>query len=298
MKRFKKTVLFFSVLLFVSLFSACDLYTYVPVSTQVSYDNPAWAPSYVQGVRYYYLPDIEAYYDLSDREFVYLDNGQWSYSQGLPSVYAGFDLANCFTIALDYNTYQPWMHHHYYVSHYPRYYYRDYYDHSNIAYVRGFNENSKSAVYWNENERNRARNWDSENLRTNHQFIYSRPDRQQQNNNSYQNTARSQVTNNDTRRQPSRENNNVTQPVVPGNDNVNRQPANNKTSIVTPQRISGFESGARQQQIITPVRATQATNYYGKTIGQPVKVQKQMRQRILTTARPAQNTRNNNDSGR
>jgi len=47
--------------------------------------------------------------------------------------------------------------------------------------------------------------------------------------------------------------------------------------VVTPPRISGFESGSRQQKEIAPVRTPQNTNYYGRTIGNPVKVEKQMR---------------------
>jgi hypothetical protein len=316
MKRLKKTALFVSTLLFIASFTGCDLYTYVTPSTEVSYENPTWAPPYSQGVRYYYLPDIETYYDLSTGEFVYLNDGQWSYSQGLPDIYSGYDLENCFTVALDYNIYQPWMHHHYYVSHYPRYYYRDYYDHSNIAYVRGFNENSKSAVYWSESERSRARNWDSENLKTNHQFTYSKPDRQQQNNTIIRNNQNpgmndglrqqpnngnnsnnqpNRNTDNSGNQQPNRGINNPTPPAS-GNGNVNRQDGNTKTSIVTQPRISGFETGVRQQKAVTPARPNQNTNYYGRTIGQPVKVQKQMRQRTLSNPPANTNTRNNSDS--
>ena len=209
-----------------------------------------------------------------------------------------------------------------YVSHYPRYYYRDYYDHSNIPYVRGFNENSKSAVYWSENERGRARNWDGENLKTNHRFNYSNPDRQQQNNTIIRNSQNPGM-NVDSRHQSNNENNNTNQPNR-GTDNQNnrqpkreisnqtrgasgngiRQDENTKTSIVTPQRISGFETGTRQQNAVTPVRTKQNTNYYGRTIGQPVKVQKQMRQRTLrnapenTNSRNNFNSRNQNDSNR
>jgi hypothetical protein len=328
MNRLKKTALLVFTLLFVLFFYACDLYTYVTPSTEVSYDNPTWAPPYSQGVRYYYLPDIETYYDLSTGEFVYLNDGQWSYSQGLPSIYSGYDLGNCFTVALDYNIYQPWMHHHYYVSHYPRYYYRDYYDHSNIPNVRGFNENSRSAVYWSENDRSRARNWDSENLKTNHQFTYSKPDRQQQNNTQIRNNQNPDM-NNGLRQQPTNANNSfnkpdrgsdnpgnqqsnrgsdnpniqqpdrgINNPTPPpsGNGNGNRRDGNTKTSIVTPPRISGFETGARQQNAVSPVRPAQNTNYYGRTIGQPVKVQKQMRQRTLPNPPANTNTRNNSDS--
>jgi hypothetical protein len=337
MKRLKRTALFASTLLFVSLFSACDMYSYVTTSAQVRYDNPSWAPPYVQGVRYYYLPDIETYYDLTNQEFVYLNNGQWYYSRTLPAIYADFDLDNCFTVAIDYNTYQPWMHQQYYVSHYPRYYYRDYYDHSNIPYVRGYNENSRSAIYWPENQRNHARKWDNENVKSNRQFKYSESDRRQQNN--YQNnnpSTRSPETNRDTRQQPDNkynnnaqpnrgnnnptrqpnatdnrqqpnttnnprqpnkgDNNATTRPTPSDNGNVNRPDRNDKNSTVMPPRISGFESGSRQQNEVKPDRTNQKTNYYGRTIGQPVKVEKQMRERTPVQKPARTETRSSRDS--
>ena len=118
------------------------------------YTNPSWAPPYAGGVRYYYLPDIEVYYDLSDQEFIYLDNGQWLFSPVLPSMYSGFDLYNGFVIALNLDVFQPWMHHQYYVSHYPRYYYHNYY-HTDIASIRGFNERDRKPIYWRQGERDR-----------------------------------------------------------------------------------------------------------------------------------------------
>jgi len=309
MKRLKKTAFLVSTLLFVLFFSSCGMYTYIPPANVVSYDNPSWAPPYTPGVRYYYLPDIECYYDLSTQEFVYFNNdGQWEFSQELPPIYAGFDLDNCFTVAIDNNTFQPWMHHHYYVSHYPRYYYRDYYDHSNIPYVRGFNENTKSAVYWPENERSRSRNFDSENLKTNHNFTYSDPDRQHQNtainnrpatqtpgNNPA--TRQDQNTGNASRQQPNSGNNHPTPAVTnPGSMNPNRPEGNKKTFTVIPPRISGFETGARQQKEVAPVHPNQNTNYYGRTIGQPVRVQKQMRQPAPNV--PRGNPREQNENRR
>jgi len=385
MKRLKKTAFLVSTLVFVTFFSACEIYSYVPPANTVSYENPTWAPPYTPGVRYYYLPDIECYYDLTNQEFMYLDNGQWSYSQTLPPMYAGYDLSDAFTVAVNFNTYQPWMHHQYYVSHYPRYYYRDYYDHSNIPYVRGFNENKKSAVYWSENERSRARRWDNQNENTNHQFNYSVPDRQHQINNNTptrrpdnyntptrrpdnstfntntptrtpdnntptrrpdnstfnnnapirtpdnnqtvrkpdNNTGNNPVVsrpennnnptvrppdnnnnmnnnNNNNRQQPPAVNNRPTPPANQGNVNSNRPDVNNgnkNTPVVVP-RISGFESGARQQKEVTPVRQNQGTNYYGRTIGQPVKVQKQMRQATPATPRVKTEPRDNNKDTR
>jgi hypothetical protein len=124
-------------------------------TTGVHYTNPSWALPYYSGVRYYYLPDIEAYYDLSDQDFVYLDNGQWLFSSTLPTIYSGYDLYNGFVIALNFNVFQPWMHHQYYVSHYPRYYYNNVYRNAEMSNIRGFNENERKPFYWRQEDRNR-----------------------------------------------------------------------------------------------------------------------------------------------
>jgi len=302
MKTIKGLTLAVMTLLTVAVFTGCDVYTYSTSATQTNYENPRWAPPYYTGARYYYLPDIESYYDLSSREFIFLNNGQWNYSSEFPTIYGNFDLNNCFSVVLDVNVYQPWMHHHYYVSHYPRYYYRDYYDHSNIPYVRGFNENIRSAVYWGENERNRARSWDNEGMRSNRQFKYPKQERDQQStwnnnqgerrsegnglnkrnsqNNSDYNTVRS-VTNQPV--SPSRNDNNVS-PQQHNDNNVSRQPETNNVvrqsrndNNVSRQPTSDNSNRQQTGRSSDVQRTTQRTNYYGRTIGQPVKVEKQMR---------------------
>ncbi len=120
------------------------------------YINPAWAPAYYPGVRYYYIPDIETFYDLSNQDFVYLDDGQWLFSYGLPPTYAGFDLYDAFVVALDVDVFQPWMHYQFYVSNYPRYYYRSIYKENEIRSIRGFNENGEKTFAFTQADRARA----------------------------------------------------------------------------------------------------------------------------------------------
>lgn len=125
------------------------------MSVGVQYTNPSWAPPYHPGARYYYLPDIEVYYDLSGGEFVYLDNGRWMFAGSLPSLYSGYDLFNSFVVVLNFSIYQPWMHHHEYVSHYPRYYYHNTYQDTDFPNIRGFNENDRKPIYWRKEDRDR-----------------------------------------------------------------------------------------------------------------------------------------------
>jgi len=273
MKTIKRMTVGVVTLLIVAVFSGCDLYSYSSLATRPSYDNPTWAAPYYSGARYYYLPDIETYYDLSSREFIYLNNGQWNYSSEFPSIMGNFDLNNCFSIVLDVNVFQPWMHHQYYVSHYPRHYYRDYYDHSNIPYVRGFNENSRSAIYWGDNERNRARKWDNEGT-SNRQFKYPKQERNQKNIwNNNQDERRSgnngfSIENSQNNSDYNKGRTVTNQPANPSrsdNNNISRQPSSDNSN----QQPTGRSSEVQ--------RTTQGTNYYGRTIGQPVKVEKQMR---------------------
>lgn len=302
-----KLIMVSIILITMFAFAGCSTYNYGTTETQTSYENPEWAPDYYTGVRYYYLPDIEVYYDLTMRDFIYLNNGRWVYSRVLPPMYSYYDLYSGYVILLNVNIYRPWMHHQYYVSHYPRYYYRDYYDRSNFAYVRGFNENARSAIFWKEHERKRARDWNDENIKNNRKFKYSSEDRRQQNPYN-ENTRRTSDNNQNSTGKISERNSNVT------NDNVNRRQqetnkSNRENTVITDNRTgstSRIETGTRdtnragssrtenseatqtnrsettnRQQPNAPEkgneRQPQSTNYYGRTIGTTVKVEKQMR---------------------
>ena len=295
MKKIKEWLAVAVILLIMTIFNGCSTYRQGTYGSQTNYENPQWGPSYHDGTRYYYLPDIESYYDIYTREFIFLNQAQWIYSPYLPSIYPDFNLDNSFVVLVNSNIYQPWMHHQYYVSHFPRYYYRDYYDHSNIPYVRGFNENSRSAIYWSENERDRARSWDDEYLRTGRQFRYSKEDRLQQKNMNNSGLNR-QSTDNSSGNNNSRNNpvNNNSQHENPVKSPVNRQPQPDNNKVTSPERTGN--SSRTQPANTTETRKTQDTNYYGVPIGQPVKVDRQMR--IQNTTGNAGRSNNNTDSQR
>jgi hypothetical protein len=294
MKKLTEWVAVAVMLLSITIFNGCNTYRQGTYEPQTSYENPQWGPSYYDGTRYYYLPDIETYYDIYNREFIYLNRAQWIYSPYLPSIYPDFNLNNSFIVIVNSNMYQPWMHHQYYVSHFPRYYYRDYYDRSNFPYVRGFNENSRSAIYWSENERDRARSWDDENLRTGRQFRYSKEDRLQQKNMNNSGLSRQstdyQNDNDNSRNNPV---NNTSQPENPVQSPVNRQTQPDNNRVTSPER-SGT---SRPQPTNTPeARRSQNTNYYGVPIGQPVEVDRQMRIQNSTGNTRGSNTESQRNS--
>jgi len=111
---------------------------------------PDWAPPYDNpaGVQYYYIPDIECYYDVWNHEFVYMENGRWLFSPVLPAMYASYDLLHGHVVVLDRMVHQPWLHHELYVQHYPRYYHHEVYP-AREGYSRpyGYDENVRKPLY-------------------------------------------------------------------------------------------------------------------------------------------------------
>ncbi|MDP4203848.1 MAG: hypothetical protein Q8861_14290 [Bacteroidota bacterium] len=53
---------------------------------------PSWGPRVQEDVRYYYLPDVDAYYDLRTAMFVFSYNGCWVRQRHLPEIYRNYNL--------------------------------------------------------------------------------------------------------------------------------------------------------------------------------------------------------------
>ena len=88
---------------------------------------PVWGPDGYIGVRYYYLPDVEAYYDIPSAMFIYQSGGVWVHRAYLPPRYRHYDLYHGHKVVItDYHGNAPYAH--YYNSH--REYVRGYGHHS------------------------------------------------------------------------------------------------------------------------------------------------------------------------
>ena len=79
---------------------------------------PAWGPVGYAESRYYYLPDIHSYYDVSTEMFICMGSRGWFHTRVLPSMYADFDLYNGCKVVLDFRGDNPY---HYYETHRVRY---------------------------------------------------------------------------------------------------------------------------------------------------------------------------------
>lgn len=71
--------------------------------------QPVWGPAGYTYAQYYYIPDIDAYYDVANRDYVYLQDGQWVTTSYLPPVYANYDMARAYKVVI--NQPRPWLHH-------------------------------------------------------------------------------------------------------------------------------------------------------------------------------------------
>lgn len=61
---------------------------------------PAWGPVGYAGARYYYLPDVEAYYDIQSSQFIYYQPTGWVYASRLPSRYKHYNLYNGYKVVM------------------------------------------------------------------------------------------------------------------------------------------------------------------------------------------------------
>jgi len=61
---------------------------------------PDWGVAGNDNATYYYIPDIESYYDVRTRNYVYMDNGKWAKTPTLPPAYRDFDLYNGYKVVL------------------------------------------------------------------------------------------------------------------------------------------------------------------------------------------------------
>jgi hypothetical protein len=72
------------------------------VAVNVNVGNPpSWGPVGYSNVDYYYLPDVEAYYDIRSSQFIYFGQGKWIRARNLPGRYRNYDLYGGYKVVLN-----------------------------------------------------------------------------------------------------------------------------------------------------------------------------------------------------
>jgi hypothetical protein len=89
-----------------------SMHSQVSVNVNIG-SPPAWGPVGYTNVDYYYLPDVEAYYDIRASQFIYFGGGRWIRASYLPGPYRNYDLYNGYKVVLtDYHGPRPYTHFH------------------------------------------------------------------------------------------------------------------------------------------------------------------------------------------
>ena len=92
------------------LFFAVALQAQVSVNVHMGVPPP-WGPVGFNEARYYYLPDVEAYYDVPSSMFIYNNRGTWIHRSHLPGRFRNYDLYGGYKVVMtDYHGDTPYTH--------------------------------------------------------------------------------------------------------------------------------------------------------------------------------------------
>ncbi|MDB4925580.1 MAG: hypothetical protein JWR23_1636 [Mucilaginibacter sp.] len=89
----------------------CSMYKTADAQLRISLgfnigSQPDWGPVGYDHASYYYVPDIDSYYDVPNHQYVYYQNNVWIRSGALPPRYANYDLYHGYKVVV--NERNPW----------------------------------------------------------------------------------------------------------------------------------------------------------------------------------------------
>ena len=97
------------IILTAAIFLSCIAYQ--KASAQISFSinigsQPEWGPVGYDHADYYYMPDIDAYYDVPAHQYVYYENNAWVHRASLPARYSNYNVYNGYKVVI--NERNPW----------------------------------------------------------------------------------------------------------------------------------------------------------------------------------------------
>jgi hypothetical protein len=72
-------------------------------------DQPVWGPTGYDHADFYYIPDIDCYYSVSEHQYIYREGSAWIHGASLPSRYNGYDPYHSYKVVV--NEKQPYQNH-------------------------------------------------------------------------------------------------------------------------------------------------------------------------------------------
>ncbi len=82
-------------------------------------NQPVWGPAGYDHAEYYYLPDLDAYYDVPRHRYIYWENGRRIFAPVLPSRFHNPDLYGSYKVVI--NEPKAYLHHDQHVVQYAQY---------------------------------------------------------------------------------------------------------------------------------------------------------------------------------
>jgi hypothetical protein len=95
----KKTILIVALLMSGFVFQNVSAQIRVSINANIG-SQPAWGPTGYERAEYYYLPDIDVYYNVSSRQYVYQNQGRWIFASTLPQQYRYYDLNRGYKVVI------------------------------------------------------------------------------------------------------------------------------------------------------------------------------------------------------
>lgn len=95
MKKFFLSALIASLSLFLQPVKAQST---VKINIEV---QPAWGPTGYEQADYYYLPEINSYYEVAKKRYVYENDGRWKFSKTLPAKYKTHDVYKMYKVVIN-----------------------------------------------------------------------------------------------------------------------------------------------------------------------------------------------------
>ena len=112
--------------------------------------QPVWGPVGDDHVEYYYMPDIDAYYYVPTRQYIYLERGRWIFGASLPRRY-NYDINTGYKVVV--NDLTPYRHPEVYRTRYASY--KGRHDQETIR-------NSHDSRYWENKNHPEHNKWKQE----------------------------------------------------------------------------------------------------------------------------------------
>src|ERR1700761_2904279 len=104
----KRIILVAALLVGCFTFKSADAQLHISLGLNIG-SQPDWGPTGYDHAEYYYMPDIDAYYDVPNHMYVYFDGKHWRHMANLPPAYANYDLYHGYKVVV--NEPSPWKHH-------------------------------------------------------------------------------------------------------------------------------------------------------------------------------------------